>query len=221
MSIETECPGCQRRLRVSGEHAGQQARCPVCSTIYSVPAGPQAAPELVAEVAEKVETADPSWRMRTPEGQVYGPVGKQELDQWVADGRVTADCELCASDSTAWQTADRVYAALGSLAGAARTSSRPAPTAEQSSSYRYTAPHRGTLVLVLGVLGWVGFCPLFGIVAWAMGSSDLRAMRAGHMDPSGRGLTQAGMVLGMIQAIIMLCGIVISVFFGLARFVLA
>ena len=37
MPIEAKCPGCDRLLRVSDEHAGKQARCPVCNTIYSVP----------------------------------------------------------------------------------------------------------------------------------------------------------------------------------------
>ncbi|MEX0702201.1 MAG: hypothetical protein WD069_08905 [Planctomycetales bacterium] len=61
----------------------------------------------------------------------------------------------------------------------------------------YVAPHRATLVLVLGILGLVVCAPL-GIAAWWMGSNDLRDMRSGRMDRSGESMTQAGQVLGII-----------------------
>ena len=38
MPIEALCPGCGRKLRVADEHAGRQARCPMCQAIYTVPA---------------------------------------------------------------------------------------------------------------------------------------------------------------------------------------
>ena len=71
---------------------------------------------------------------------------------------------------------------------------------------RYYQPHRGTLILVLGILG-LTVCGICGIVAWVMGNNDLRAMAAGHMDPAGRGLTQAGRICGMITTILMLVGL--------------
>ena len=61
-------------------------------------------------------------------------------------------------------------------------------------------PHRGTAVLVLGILGMVA-CFIFGVVAWVIGSSDLREMDAHIMDPSGRGLTQAGTTCGILSVI--------------------
>ena len=42
-----------------------------------------------------------------------------------------------------------------------------------------------------------------------MGNNDLRQMDAGAMDPSGRGLTQAGKICGMISCILVIIGIVI------------
>lgn len=39
-------------------------------------------------------------------------------------------------------------------------------------------PHRGAVILVLGILGLV-VCLICGIVAWVMGNGDLRAMQAG------------------------------------------
>jgi hypothetical protein len=58
-------------------------------------------------------------------------------------------------------------------------------------------PHRGVLILVLGILSLVS-CGLLGPVAWAMGHADLAAIREGRMDPEGRGQTEAGRILGII-----------------------
>lgn len=69
-------------------------------------------------------------------------------------------------------------------------------------------PHRGTVILVLGILGIV-VCGICGIVAWVMGNADLREIDAGLMDPAGRGTTQAGKILGMISVGLMALGIVL------------
>lgn len=71
-------------------------------------------------------------------------------------------------------------------------------------------PHRGVMILVFGILGLV-MCVIFGIVAWVMGSGDLKQMDAGAMDPSGRGLTQAGKICGMIGVILNIVAIVLYV----------
>lgn len=44
-----------------------------------------------------------------------------------------------------------------------------------------------------------------------MGNADLREMDQGRMDPSGRGLTQAGRILGMIQTLLTLFALLIAV----------
>ncbi|HEX5400050.1 MAG TPA: DUF4190 domain-containing protein [Verrucomicrobiae bacterium] len=69
-------------------------------------------------------------------------------------------------------------------------------------------PHRGTLILVLGILSLVVCAPL-GIAAWVMGSGDLKEIDGGMMDPSGRGLTQAGKICGMIATILMILVVLI------------
>jgi len=70
-------------------------------------------------------------------------------------------------------------------------------------------PHRGVLILVFGILGLV-VCFIFGILAWVWGNTDLREMDAGRMDPEGRGLTNAGRILGMIATILVIVSIVIA-----------
>lgn len=76
-------------------------------------------------------------------------------------------------------------------------------------------PHRGTLILVLGILSLV-MCGIFtGIPAWLMGNGDLKEMEAGTMDRSGEQLTKIGKILGMISvgltAVSCLIGIIMSV----------
>ena len=69
-------------------------------------------------------------------------------------------------------------------------------------------PHRGTLILVLGILGLL-VCGFLGIAAWLMGKSDLEKMRRGQMDREGEGLTKAGYILGLVAVILMAVGLVI------------
>ncbi|HXJ56762.1 MAG TPA: LapA family protein [Verrucomicrobiae bacterium] len=79
-------------------------------------------------------------------------------------------------------------------------------------------PHRGVLILVLGILSFV-LCGIFtAIPAWVMGSADLKEMDAGTMDPAGRGMTGAGRILGIIICIFFAVGVVLAVLFGLLGF---
>jgi hypothetical protein len=61
---------------------------------------------------------------------------------------------------------------------------------------------------VLGILGLV-CCFICGIVAWVMGNNDLRDIDAGRIDPSGRGLTQAGKICGMVSVALQIVGLLI------------
>jgi hypothetical protein len=67
-------------------------------------------------------------------------------------------------------------------------------------------PHRGTLILVLGILGLV-CCMVCGIVAWVLGNQDMKDMAAGTMDPSGLGMTKAGKILGIISVALFVVGL--------------
>ncbi|MFN0009134.1 MAG: hypothetical protein ACKVXR_14620 [Planctomycetota bacterium] len=69
-------------------------------------------------------------------------------------------------------------------------------------------PHRGTLVLVLGILGIVCCMPC-GIVAWVLGNQDLKEMAAGSMDPTGLGMTKAGKILGIISVALAVVGLIV------------
>jgi predicted Zn finger-like uncharacterized protein len=82
----------------------------------------------------------------------------------------------------------------------------------------YQVPHRGGLILTLGILAIVCNIALVpGILAWIMGRSDLRQMKAGVMDREGEGLTQAGMIMGMIMTALA----AVAIIFYIGFFILA
>jgi hypothetical protein len=97
---------------------------------------------------------------------------------------------------------DNLYAAPQSLEG----------HSPYLAGYEQTAPHRGTQVLVLGLIGAfsallllpfayfllpLGLATLaLSVPAWGMGRHDLAAMDAGAMDAAGKAATRAGWLLG-------------------------
>jgi hypothetical protein len=213
-------------LRIAAEHAGKQVRCPACQQISAAPSAPADRPPFERPFAEQTPAATPdhpsTWHVRTPEGTVYGPIRWSELLTWVTEGRVAADCELASSAQGPWQQAGDLVPVLRSPVPAPAPSSQPnqpafATSAAPASPPSYpaqpyapsylapgVAPHRGALVLVFGVLGIVVGCPVFSVLAWILGSRDIREMRAGRMDRQGEAITQVGMILGMIISIIWL-----------------
>lgn len=85
-----------------------------------------------------------------------------------------------------------------------------APAAPQAPVRSYGRPHRGGMILTFGILGLLCCLPL-GIVAWVMGATDLKAIRAGTMDPAGQSMTQAGMVIGIISVVLASLWIVFNI----------
>lgn len=70
-------------------------------------------------------------------------------------------------------------------------------------------PHRGTLILVLGILSLVLCGPFTGIPAIIMGGGDLKKMDAGQMDPDGRSLTNVGRILGIVSLVLYIISCVV------------
>ncbi|HEX5678952.1 MAG TPA: DUF4190 domain-containing protein [Alcanivorax sp.] len=73
-------------------------------------------------------------------------------------------------------------------------------------------PHRGTLVLTLGLVSMLLFSPL-GVVAWILGVLELKAMDRGERDPAGRGTAIAGMIFGIIGTVMMVVFLIAAAVF--------
>lgn len=92
-------------------------------------------------------------------------------------------------------------AASQSEALANRDEVLPVPDEQRPKRIRRDAePGRGTLILTMGivsiVLPAIGWIP--GIMAVAMGRSDLKKIKAGQMDRSAGDVTQAGWICGIV-----------------------
>jgi predicted Zn finger-like uncharacterized protein len=97
---------------------------------------------------------------------------------------------------------------------------RTSPLARPRRSRVDVEPHRGTLILVLGILGLV-VCIFLAPFAWIMGNHDLAEMRSGRMDREGEGQTNAGRICGIIGTVLFgllvalnLCGCFVGIILG-------
>lgn len=238
MPLEIRCIGCGKTLRVGDEHAGRQVRCPACQQISMAPSS-LASGVLPLSLGGVANADQAAWHMRTPEGQSYGPVSWTQLKDWASEGRLAADCHVAEDASGPWRGAAELFQALTPLQPGPVVAPLPAlhnwlppgsseddtapfaspgfePSASRGPGGQYLVPHRAGLILVLGLLGFAINCPIFCFMAWVMGSSDLREMRAGRMDKSGEGLTRVGQVLGMILSLFWILGGVVLLLFILA-----
>ena len=125
---------------------------------------------------------------------------------------------------------------------------RHEPRSRGRDRSRDEIPHRGGLILTLGIislavvlvglLAFFVFAPaglpfpilglILGLVAWLMGGKDLKQMKSGTMDPSGQGMTMGGYVCGIIGTIVhaltLVCScvaVVAALMFGMAVFGIA
>jgi predicted Zn finger-like uncharacterized protein len=82
------------------------------------------------------------------------------------------------------------------------------PPTRERPERRDAVPHRGGLILVLGVLSIVtGLGFILGPIAWLMASGDLKQIRAGLMERDGESQTNTGMVLGIVGTILGVLGL--------------
>lgn len=74
-------------------------------------------------------------------------------------------------------------------------------------------PHRGSTILVLGILSLV-VCAVCGPIAWVMANKDIAAMDAGLMDPLGMEQTKAGKICGIIGTVLLILSLVFAIIYA-------
>jgi hypothetical protein len=142
------------------------------------------------------------------DGREYGPISVEEIEDWKKQGRMNSESLVREENSDKWVSLGSVPE-LGSQsqpdqeAPAQQTQLPP----QQEIQYK---EHRGTMILVFGILG-IACCFPFGIAAWILGNADLKQMEAGIMDPTGQGLTKGGKICGIISVVLNTLGILLSI----------
>lgn len=221
MSTIVDCPSCERKLRVPDELLGEKVKCPTCGGTFdavrpsSAPAPapasqpapafeatsspgepaaadsePSLAPAVDAPPPEPPAPAKRPWRLPVRESDLIPcPYCGERIH------KNAARCRYCDEylDEEEDEDDDRPW--------------------ERGRARRDCEPHRGSSVLILGIISLVlGVTWLLalvglglGIAAWVMGHRDLRKIRERVMDPEGQGSTQAGWICGIIGTF--LCGL--------------
>lgn len=266
----TAAPAAAAAARSSTESAAAPAAAAPSSA--ESPAAPTARASTESPAAPTARaSAEPAarWLLKIPEGEVFGPVARSELNQWVEEGRVSADCLVSTAGSETWRAAVELFPELAEEASpfdfpiddprgrstqqppdsaalanepadespaTTATAATPATPASSSTSTRSrrtrgarrgrksagagqahegdAAPHRATLLLVLGIVSLLAGCGL-GLLAavptWLLARRDLAAMDQGRMDAEGRSMTRVGMILALVALVVNVLGLVLLV----------
>jgi predicted Zn finger-like uncharacterized protein len=177
MPEQIKCPQCERALRVPENLLGKKVKCPTCAATFTATIASETPPRAESPAQEE-ETFQVAGEPAPPaKGEDAAPTQRRRRSESVDDDEEENEPEEEEYDE------------------------RPRRRRKRGRQ----APHRGTLILVLGILSLV-VCGLLGPVAWIMGNADLNEMRLGRMDAEGKGVTNAGRICGMISTILILIG---------------
>lgn len=99
-SLDIRCPQCGAEYTVGGDLAGHRVKCAHCEERFEI--------EGLAGEGDGVPEGR-TWRFRMPGGQGFGPLSKYELDEYLFEGILTADCQILQEGDESWQWAGEVY----------------------------------------------------------------------------------------------------------------
>lgn len=138
------------------------------------------------------------------DGNRYGPADIATLQQWVREGRIAPNT-LLEDEFTGTQIQASLLPELSYLFAAMPppdTAGRAAPTA----SFAGSPSGQATTALVFGILGLI-CCPVFGIAAIVLGQQEVSRIDQGMSAIEGRGLAQAGYILGIVSLVVWVLGV--------------
>jgi hypothetical protein len=204
MPVTIACPHCRRTLDVPDELLGRTVRCQECRQVFTAGRDPETG-GFTPPARQNEEAPRRKPRKRRPRFESEPcPYCGEEVD--LAEAR----CPGCGRDLEAeYEVDDR-------------------PWEEPGEVRRDIEPHRGGLVLTLGIVGLVMAgvmspmfcCPFVGMIsafpatltvpAWVLGMRDLGRMRRGEIDPEGRASTQSGMICGIIGSSVAAGGLLVQ-----------
>lgn len=171
------CPKCGRRSVL--QKTGRAESPAIRSTPKAQPSSTSEAegdlPPPPPRVSRQPSPQD-SWRLRTPDGQEFGPITKRELDAWVAAGRVDASSEVLCHGWSQWRFASKVFPMLAAM----ETPKKPAAAYSgggNSPGSRFNwVKHVRVVAVLLMVQGLLEF--LFGLGCAFVAFGDVLLMQS-------------------------------------------
>lgn len=137
------------------------------------------------------------------DGNRYGPADIATLQQWVREGRIAPNTTL-EDEFTGAQIRASLLPELSYLFPSQGTP--PADTYQQPRPMTGGGPSsKATTALVLGILGLL-CCGLLGIPAIIIGKQEMESIDQGLAPVEGRGLAQAGFILGIVSLVLWAIG---------------
>jgi len=107
---------------VPEKYAGKRVKCPKCAGKIGIPAAAKRSPgepvpdaESTTEQGGSDRSTAERWYLQTDDGQRYGPVSREDLNGWCAEGRVDAACQVLAEGWKQWKWADEVFPELAEV----------------------------------------------------------------------------------------------------------
>ena len=156
-------------------------RCPTCDTLLESPEGTGGTKCLCPQCNQGLEVPEPPRASRPRSDGNDRAKGRGEKYCHDCGAPIRARAEICPECGEFQLRRSRSYGRRYS---------------------RDWEPHRGTLIMVLGILSLVLAPIILGPIAWVMGSEDLKKIRQGRMDPEGESMTNTGKVCGMVATIV-------------------
>jgi hypothetical protein len=132
------------------------------------------------------------------DGKEYGPVTTEQLQQWIADGRVNAQTRVQVAGGAGWQTAaDFPELGFASAAGASGPGSAPPPLPVGQAE----GQQKGMAItsFVLGLLSLLCFGLLAGIPAIICGHVARARTRRAPGQYGGAAFALAGLIMGYVS----------------------
>jgi predicted Zn finger-like uncharacterized protein len=176
MATNVDCPSCDQKLRVPDDLLGKKVKCPSCKTMFKATASGLKETSQAPPVEEEEEA---------PSKNLSGVTASKRSNLPSKRSAPSRDEE----DEDEDDDDDRP-----------RRRSRRSIRKSRRLRRDY-APHKGVIILILGIVGLVAF-PILCPVAWIMGNIDIKEIRAGRMDPEGESMTNIGRILGIVGTIL-------------------
>lgn len=189
------CPKCRAELTVSETDLGQDVECPHCQTVYKAERPQPKAGTMLARStrgaapspSKSASTADDDSKKKP-----YEFKAKKAKDSPYADDDDDRDRDDDDDDRPRRKK---------------KKKRRRSYEDYDDDRYRSYSPHDGTSLLIWAIVGL--FCCWFvSIYVIFKASSSINEIKAGQMDPSGRGLLETARIIAIIDLILVLIGVI-------------